>query len=349
MSDFPGAPTRPGNPTAQVSLLHLILAGLEAVDGDSGGLAHRAGLPAHVLAGSSARVPTEYLGRLWGVGLARSDDPGLGVKVAGQWRFGMLHLTDYMFGIAATLGEAITEMVQYSALASTSANEVRLSAGGDGSATVTYQVQSGDSDVDAVASQFALGTVLVMARHALGREIRPVHVGLASAAPRSYRELAGRFGARRIDFGAERFTVTLAPADLSIPLPGADAQLAAVLRQYAADAIAAQTATSTWADLLRRDIAVRLAEDGLSLSAAARRLAVSPRSLQRRLGEEGTSWREVVDGVRRDRAAVLLGRGLSRKAVAARLGFSDARALRGALFRWSGESGASSECGGSGG
>jgi AraC-like DNA-binding protein len=83
-------------------------------------------------------------------------------------------------------------------------------------------------------------------------------------------------------------------------------------------------------------IAAHLADDGLSLAAVARTLALSPRSLQRRLAEEGTSWRDLVDGVRRDRATALLGQGLSRKAVAARLGFADTRALRGALRRWGG-------------
>ncbi len=52
------------------------------------------------------------------------------------------------------------------------------------------------------------------------------------------------------------------------------------------------------------------------------------------LYKEDTNLLELVDAVRRDRATVLLARGLSRTAVAARLGLSDARALRGALRRW---------------
>jgi AraC-like DNA-binding protein len=228
----------------------------------------------------------------------------------------------------------------YPPLLNTAANDVRLADRDGGGATFTLQVRSGDPDVDAVASQFGLGVVLSLARHAADREVRPLHLGLASAAPPRYRELAGRFGARRIDFGTEYSAMTLAPADLALPLPGADAPLAAVLRQHAASVIAAQATAAAraagpgWADGLRQVVTAHLADDGLSLPAAAGWLAVSPRSLQRHLEEEGTSWREIVDGVRRDRAAVLLARGLSRTAVAARLGFSDARALRGALLRW---------------
>lgn len=336
-----GVPAVSAGPTAHVSVARLVLAGLEGTGGDRGALARQAGLPAQVLAGNSARVPAAYLSRLWRLGLAGTGDPCLGVRAAGQWRSGRLHLIDYLFQTAATLCEAITGFVRYyPPLLNTAANDVRLAGREGGGATFTLQVRSGDPDVDAVASQFGLGVVLSLARHAADREVRPLHLGLASAAPPRYRELAGRFGARRIDFGTEYFTMTLAPADLALPLPGADAPLAAVLRQHAASVIAAQATAAAraagpgWADGLRQVVTAHLADDGLSLPAAAGWLAVSPRSLQRHLEEEGTSWREIVDGVRRDRAAVLLARGLSRTAVAARLGFSDARALRGALLRW---------------
>ena len=341
MAGSAGVPAVSAGPTAHVSVARLVMAGLEGTGGDRGALARQAGLPAQVLAGNSARVPAAYLSRLWRLGLAGTGDPCLGVRAAGQWRSGRLHLIDYLFQTAPTLGEAITGFVRYyPPLLNTAANDVRLAGREGGGATFTLQVRSGDPDVDAVASQFGLGVVLSLARHAADREVRPLHLGLASAAPPRCRELAGRFGARRIDFGTEYSTMTLAPADLALPLPGADAPLAAVLRQHAASVIAAQGTAAAraagpgWADGLRQVVTAHLADDGLSLPAAAGWLAVSPRSLQRHLEEEGTSWREIVDGVRRDRAAVLLARGLSRTAVAARLGFSDARALRGALLRW---------------
>jgi len=330
----------PQRPTAHVSALRLLLAGLEGTGGDGVALARRAGLPGRMPAGDSARVPTEFLSRLWRLGLGSTDDPCLGVKAAGHWRFGRLQLMDYLVGNALTLAEAIRLMEQYSALVNTAPNEIRLTGGAGRPGTVTYQIRSGDPEVDAVASQYALAAVLFRARYVAGREIRPLHIGLTSGAPVRHRELADLFGARRIDFDTETTTMTLAPADLSLPLPDADARLGAVLRQHAAGLIAAQASSpvravpSPWADRLGRVIAAQLAGGGLSLPAVARALALSPRSLQRRLAEEGTTWRGLVDGVRHDRAAALLAQGLSRKEVAARLGFGDTRALRGALRRW---------------
>ena len=319
----------PPGPTAHVAVARLILDGLERSGGDGRELARRSGLGARMPAGPSARVPTECLGRLWRSGLAWSDDPCLGAKVAAQWRFGRLHLMDYLFRAAPTLAEAISELASYSALLNTAANEIWLA-----SDTVTYQIRSGDPDVDAVATQFSLGAVLLFARHAAGRDIRLSHLGLAAAAPAHHRELVGMFGARRIDFGTDRSTMTLDRADLALPLPDADAPLSAVLRDHASSVIAEQGATPTWAGRVRQIVTAHLADGGPSLPAASRQLALSPRSLQRRLEEEGTTWREVVDGVRRDRAAALLTRGVSRTAVAARLGYDDTRVLRRALRRW---------------
>ncbi|WP_307172577.1 AraC family transcriptional regulator [Streptomyces sp. B3I7] len=323
-----------------MSALRLLVAGLEGTGGDGAVLTRRAGLTGLMSADMDARVPTDCLSRLWRLRLGASDDPCLGVKAAGHWRFGRLRLMDYLVANVPTLAEVFTVTERYSALLNTAPNKIGLagdarnpgSPGGPG--TVTYQIRSGDPEVDAMASQYALATVLFRARYVTGREIRPLHVGLTSCAPAHHRELSVRFGARRLDFDADATTMTLAADDLSLPLPDADARLGAVLRQHAADVIAAQAVPSPWADRLRQVITAQLADGGLSLPVVARALALSPRSLQRRLAEEGTTWRDLVDTVRRDRATALLARGASRKEVAARLGFGDTRALRGALRRW---------------
>jgi AraC-like DNA-binding protein len=69
----------------------------------------------------------------------------------------------------------------------------------------------------------------------------------------------------------------------------------------------------------------------------ARRLGVSARTLQRRLGEQGTSFAAIVDEVRRDlaRREVALGK-RSFGEIAFLLGFSQASAFDRAFRRWTG-------------
>ena len=89
-----------------------------------------------------------------------------------------------------------------------------------------------------------------------------------------------------------------------------------------------------WAERVREILFAHLERPGLSLEDVARTLAVSPRTLQRRLADEGTSWRGELDAVRRVRATALLREGATRDATAERVGYSGSRALRRALGRW---------------
>ena len=67
---------------------------------------------------------------------------------------------------------------------------------------------------------------------------------------------------------------------------------------------------------------------GVSLAQVARALAIGKRTLQRRLGEEGVSFREIVDKVRAARLSQLRTRGLPADDAAPALGYSDARSVR---------------------
>lgn len=89
-----------------------------------------------------------------------------------------------------------------------------------------------------------------------------------------------------------------------------------------------------WIDSFRQVLAECLDDRALLLSVAARRMSVSPRTLQRLLEREGTTWRAEVEAVRRAQATRLQRGGLSKSQVARRLGYSDARALRRAVKRW---------------
>ena len=68
-------------------------------------------------------------------------------------------------------------------------------------------------------------------------------------------------------------------------------------------------------------------------------LGVSERSLRRQLGEEGSSFRALVDDVRYVKARQLLGEGrLPVEAIAQQLGYSEAAAFIHAFKRWAGQS-----------
>ena len=123
---------------------------------------------------------------------------------------------------------------------------------------------------------------------------------------------------------------------LSWPLTTHDPYLHGILTRVA------QTMQPEAADDLlstaRRVIAQRLlkAED-ITLNAVASELARTPRALSTQLGKSGSTFRELVDGVRRDLAREHLDRGLSVTETAYLLGFSEPAALQHACKRWFGK------------
>jgi AraC-like DNA-binding protein len=89
---------------------------------------------------------------------------------------------------------------------------------------------------------------------------------------------------------------------------------------------------------VRGAIAPRSGDGFRSLDEVARKLHVSTRTLKRRLAEQGSSFSEVLDEVRRQRALLLLeDRRIALEEVAARLGYSDAANFTRAFRRWTGQ------------
>jgi len=145
-----------------------------------------------------------------------------------------------------------------------------------------------------------------------------------------YAELAGvvpEFGRDRCELG-----YPLAIRDCTVPT-AKPALATAIERQLAAllDAIERGEAVSA---RVRAAISDRLGAP-LSVAALAKALAMSRRSLERALAEEGTSAAALIEDERKQRALAWLP-ALTVDEVAARLGYSDARAFARAFKRWTG-------------
>ncbi|HEX5751753.1 MAG TPA: helix-turn-helix domain-containing protein [Archangium sp.] len=124
---------------------------------------------------------------------------------------------------------------------------------------------------------------------------------------------------------------------LDLPLPGADPELATYLEQQARARFEATAARGTLVLEVRRLLREQLTQGSPSMASVARRLALSTRSLQRRLGEEGTSYEQVLDELRAEVARAYLTReDLSVAEVGFLLGFQDSSSFHRACRRWFG-------------
>src|SRR5262249_10540675 len=127
--------------------------------------------------------------------------------------------------------------------------------------------------------------------------------------------------------------------DLARPVVSADATLTGYLDLLAAQLLAALGGEDTLRDQVRRLLWSALSAGVPSLEGVGRVLGMSPRTLQRRLRAEGTTFSAGPPQVRHGLAGPLLGDG--RVAVAEGaflLGYEDPSAFHRAFRRWSGRS-----------
>src|SRR5205807_7408292 len=123
--------------------------------------------------------------------------------------------------------------------------------------------------------------------------------------------------------------------DWQLPLHRRDPLLRNWLERKAEQILARQSGQEGVAMDVRRLLAVPGSGSGTSIEAAARRLAMSPRTLQRRLSEEGTSFDSLREEMRKQTAETFLAdRTLSVGEVAFLLGFSEPGAFHRAFKRW---------------
>lgn len=312
------------------------LAVLETLNGygvDGPALLTQAGLDLAVLrANPGGRVPTDAMTRLWTLAIAQSDDPAMGLRV-GKTSLPMhLRVMGLLIQTAPTLGHILDVAVRYQRLISTGVM-VRLQQRPDAvGLEICYlpDVALHPASIDA----FVAAHVSNLRR--LSPEGGVQQVMLQRSAPAQaepWRQILDC----PVRFDQPGNIVWHHRDRLETPLLLGDAGL---WRQH--DALARQEleALDATPPLIQTLQGILRAQGdvlpGLSELAAA--VAMSERSLRRRLSELDSGYRQLVDAWRAERAGQLVRSGDSLAEVAHRLGFSDASNFSKAFRRWYGMS-----------
>ena len=188
-------------------------------------------------------------------------------------------------------------------------------------------------------SEFGLATILRLARDTTGVGITPREVCFSHRAPPNAAEQTRYFG-RRPRFEAGANSLILSAEDAARPLTGADPALAEIVRKRLDELLAARAVAPAGAvtTRVRAFMVEEFGQHAMSPEVVARALAISRRTLTRRLTVEGTSFRQLLDEVRADFARALLqDRSLSIADIAFFLQYSEPAAFHRSFRRWTGQ------------
>ncbi len=149
----------------------------------------------------------------------------------------------------------------------------------------------------------------------------------------------GKIGDFPVEFGTERLEIILSLSSLKLPVPTYDPSLRAHLLEYGERLVAERYAPQQNTRAMVEGLITR-SMPGCILQAekVAAELGLSPRTLARRLADEGTTYREIADDLRCDLAQTFIKNGMNLSEISYSLGYADQPAFSTAFKRWTGQS-----------
>lgn len=290
------------------------------------------GVQKEALADPAQRISIPVVEDLVTRARALTGEPGLGFYLGLQMRISSHGYLGFAAMASSTVGEAL-ELACRFAPTRTTALGLHLHADGDlASLVVEERVPLGAAQ-DVIILCLLIGIAQI--GDALTGRALEGFADVTFPEPEYARRFQG-IGGRRLRFGQPAHQVVFNASVLEFPLVMADPAALRLAREQCERELDALGYKGRFVARVRSLLA---AEGGgfRSLDEVAARMHLSPRTLKRRLAEEGAVFSDLLDEQRRERALLLLrSPELSLEAIAERVGYSDVANFTRAFRRWTG-------------
>jgi len=231
-----------------------------------------------------------------------------------------------------TLGEGLAKLARYKRLVCP--EEITIERG-KGEARVRFEWLRAVTAPPPTLIDCIFASVLDLARRGTGAAVRPRRLELTRRRAHE-RVLRAHFGCE-IRFDAPADALVFEEDVLAAPLVTQNAQLMALLLPGLESALEKAQSPRTLLDDVRSILARKICGERPAVEKVAKGLGLSPRTLQRRLGDEGTTYQKLLDEVRHLSARRLLAHtDLGAGEVAFLLGFEELNSFTRAFQAWEG-------------
>jgi AraC-like DNA-binding protein len=295
-------------------------------------LKRQADLPAD-LENSEARVSARSQSIFLNLVSDAIRDDLLGFHIALDIELRRLGPLYYVMASSDTLGEALMREERYMW---TVTEGLRTIVRKTGDLTIETQFVGIERHLDRHQIEFWLTCTVRKSRILTGRHLIPKFVEWVHQRTRPVDEM-DRFFGMQPTFGAASDRLGFPREAAELPLTSRDPHLRRFLLDVLEDSGSARTGTpSDLRTRLENAITPRLPHGTANQEAIARELGLSKRSLIRKLGDEGLSFRRILDELRANFAIQYLADGIPQAQIAWLLGFREPKAFARAFRRWTG-------------
>jgi AraC-like DNA-binding protein len=291
-----------------------------------------AGLPIDYakLSEPTTKVPLRVCEAILGRAIELTREPALAVHVGTQMRLSTHGFLGFAAMTASTAREALDLAVRF---ASTRTSALGLALYVEGK-TASLVIEE-RTPLSPLIREFVV-IALFVGVWQLGQALTGAPIDGVAECAFAAPDYVGKLPtAGRVRFDCPAHRLVFPSSVLDLPLRSADA----VATRLAREQCERELAEVVDASLPGRIRALLAEADGTrSLEDVAKQLRISPRTIKRKLAERGTTFSEIRDDLRRQRALLLLdNRELSIGDVAARLGYSELPNFTRAFRKWTGK------------
>lgn len=293
-------------------------------------LMEQAGLDSKLLNIPDARYGVHGVRRLWQLIIHATGDSLIGLRVGQEIQASTLHGLGLAMMSSSSLSELLMLFIRYGKVISTTM-QMNLEHSKKGTTLVLKTIE-GNEPMSA-ARLAAIAFIYRQARSLSQHDILPEFVTLTLPRDEDQARLNEYFHTH-VTLGADQDAICFRYGDTIEPYAGANAQLVAhnetLINQYLA-----QLARSDFSTQVLTQIHATLAKGEPKLADIATLLNLTPRTLQRRLEEEGHTFNALLDNERKTLAHELLAHTeRSITEISFLLGFSDPSNFSRASKRW---------------
>jgi AraC-like DNA-binding protein len=282
-----------------------------------------------------ARIPVEQVEAVWRKAYEVSKDPNLALHAIEILPFGAYRVIDFLAVSAPTIGAALAKVSDYFPLINA---VVRLPyVVGDDHVTFGLEAPSRPATITRPYAEYTLAAVFLRSRIATNQRYPLMRVEFSHPRPADISEHERIFECPVI-FGAETCQLVIARHVWDTPRTGGDPTLFSILDTHARMLLDQVPSPSDIVGRVREAIHAELGGGNPQLESVAKRLAMSPRTLQRRLRDQGVLFNDLLDAMRfRAAKSYLAQRDIAGAEVAYLLGFAEQSSFNHAFKRWAGQ------------
>lgn len=293
-----------------------------------------AGLDPASLHDPDARYSYSGMTRLWQLATEHTGDPCIGLKAASHWHPTSMHALGYAWMASGTLKDALQRLVRYLHLLSTA---VELVLEEDDEVVRLVFPLTKISVPAEQAMDAALAVIVGMCRTSYGNKFRPLEISMRRAEPTCAEEFSAYFCAP-VNYSASVDAITFYRQQLEEKLPTANAELARINDQIVMDYLA-DLDSNNISFQVKSKIIELLPSGNINEECIAQSMNKSLRSLQRKLTEQGVSYKSLLESTREELGKQYISSSkYSISEVAYLLGFSEPGNFSRAFKRWTGQS-----------